>query len=80
MKFYNAIIIPTLLTFLLSCSNNDESDKNLASNVSKIKAKNISEDLKAEFLGNYYGIQPTYCLKNQYGDEVFHIQEINFIL
>lgn len=70
MKFNKAIIIASSLLLLISCSNNDETDKNLTSNVSKIKAKNISEGLEADFLGNYYGIQPTYCLKNQYGDEV----------
>jgi hypothetical protein len=70
MKFNKAIIILFSLIFLLSCSNSDELDKNSTSSVSEIKTEHTSKGLEAEFLGNYHGIQPTYYMKNQYGDEV----------
>ena len=32
--------------------------------------KEKAEGLSIEFLGNYHGIQPSYFMKNQYGDEM----------
>ena len=56
---------------LISCGNNNQESTN---NSSPNETEKISEDkpegLSAEFLGNYHGIQPSYFMKNQYGDDM----------
>ena len=59
------------IILLSSCSNNNQD------NSSKSPTKQADEStnqevagLKAEFLGNYHGIQPSYFMKNQYGDDM----------
>ena len=54
-------ILPILFAYLtiLSCTNHNK----------KREINNKTEkSLSAEFLGNYNGVQPSYNLKNQYGD------------
>ncbi len=48
--------------------------KNLAKKSTTIQTEKLSNDkaevLSAEFLGNYHGIQPSYFMKNQYGNDM----------
>jgi hypothetical protein len=72
MKKY---ILPQLLFFCTilssSCSNN--SQQPLIDLQSKETDKSTIQktlELSLEFLGNYHGIQPSYFMKNQYGDDM----------
>jgi protein involved in sex pheromone biosynthesis len=65
------IYISCFIILLSSCGNNKQD------NLSKSSTKQADEStnqevagLKAEFLGNYHGIQPSYYMKNQFGDDM----------
>jgi hypothetical protein len=62
-KFGALLFVSLLLT---SCVNNPNNNQ---SKSTEIKKENLSI-LKADFLGNYHGIQPSYFMKNQYGDDM----------
>ena len=60
-----------LVTLLISCggsssSQSVETTEQLAAETTK---QNV-EGLPIDFLGNYHGIQPSYFMKNQYGDDM----------
>lgn len=71
-RIYTAILIIGALTItLLGCGNNNqESTNNSSPNETEKKSEDKPEGLSAEFLGNYHGIQPSYFMKNQYGDDM----------
>lgn len=61
----NFILIATLI--LSSCnSKNNKNSKSKQAEEQPKKAMKLSED----FLGNYHGIQESYFIKNQYGDDM----------
>ncbi|MBL6668141.1 MAG: hypothetical protein ISP69_05660 [Crocinitomicaceae bacterium] len=77
---FGAILFATII--LTSCGG---SDKKTSEDVKEVKkdtppepspneSEKISADktngLTAELLGNYHGIQPSYFMKNQYGDDM----------
>ena len=69
MTIFGAILFAS--TILTSCGNNNQD------NSSKEPSKQSDEstnqkvaNLKTEYLGNYHGIQPSYFMKNQYGDDM----------
>lgn len=80
---------------LLSCGNNNQDTSNKTPSVQTDEStKQKDEGLSTEFLGNYHGIQPSYFMKNQYGDEMvingnkipvpsidykFHLKENNVV-
>jgi hypothetical protein len=49
-----------------SCGNNQENKQTQTTEVEKDK----QVLLQPEYLGNYHGIQPSYYMKNQYGDDM----------
>jgi len=49
-----------------SCGNNPENKQTQSTEVKKDK----QPLLQPEYLGNYHGIQPSYFMKNQYGDDM----------
>lgn len=49
-----------------SCGNNQENKQTQPTEVEKDK----QVLLQPEYLGNYHGIQPSYYMKNQYGDDM----------
>jgi hypothetical protein len=56
---------------LSSCGNNNQDASNKTPSVQTDEStKQKDEGLSTEFLGNYHGIQPSYFMKNQYGDEM----------
>jgi hypothetical protein len=59
-KIKNFLIYIACLT-ILSCSN---------SNHKREITNKTDRSLSVEYLGNYNGIQPSYNLKNQYGDDM----------
>ncbi len=70
--FLNLTVIAFLPLLIASCGNNNnkENGNNQSSNQT-VESQNPKEaQLPAEFLGNYHGIQPSYFLKNQYGDDM----------
>jgi hypothetical protein len=70
-NFTAILIIGALTITLLGCGNNNqESTYNSSPNKTEKKSEDKPEGLSAEFLGNYHGIQPSYFMKNQYGDEM----------
>ena len=71
-RIFTAILIIGALTItLFGCGNNNqESTNNSSPNETEKKTEDKPEGLSAEFLGNYHGIQPSYFMKNQYGDEM----------
>jgi hypothetical protein len=65
------IYIGCFIILLSSCGNNNQD------NSSKAPSKQVDifinqkvTSLKAELLGNYHGIQQSYFMKNQYGDDM----------
>jgi hypothetical protein len=62
MKKLIAILLVTVLT---SCGGSISSEPATAEST-----KQNTEGLPSDFLGNYHGIQPSYFLKNQYGDDM----------
>jgi hypothetical protein len=62
-KFGAILFVSLILASCLNNSNNNQSQS------TEIKKENLSI-LKADFLGNYHGIQPSYYMKNQYGDDM----------
>jgi len=56
---------------LSSCGNNNKEKSNNQSSTQKEQSQNQkAKELPAKFLGNYHGIQPSYYMKNQYGDDM----------
>ena len=60
MKNLFAILLVTVLTSCGGSSSSDPADT----------TKQNAEGLPTDFLGNYHGIQPSYFMKNQYGDDM----------
>ena len=70
-KFAQVLLL-ALLILLSSCGNKDEETENIDAVAipSEVAAIALTKDLQMEFLGNYHGIQPSYFMKNQYGDDM----------
>lgn len=65
------IFIGFFTIMLSSCGNNNQDTSNKTPSVQTDEStKQKDEGLSTEFLGNYHGIQPSYFMKNQYGDEM----------
>ena len=65
------IFIGCIALMLSSCGNNNQNASNKAPSMQTSEStKQKAEGLSTEFLGNYHGIQPSYFMKNQYGDEM----------
>lgn len=64
--FIQGILLIGLIAFT-SCniSNNPNKSESVEQSI-----KTESSQLSSDFLGNYHGIQPSYFMKNQYGDEM----------
>jgi hypothetical protein len=65
------LIISTITISLNGCGNSQNESSNnaqpkVSEKISDIKTEGLSDGL----LGNYHGIQPSYFMKNQYGDEM----------
>jgi hypothetical protein len=74
MKNYKfaQVLLPVLFILSSSCGNNDGESENIDAVAiqSEVAAIALTKDLQMEFLGNYHGIQPSYFMKNQYGDDM----------
>ena len=65
------IFISCCIFMLSSCGNNNQDASNKTTSVQTDEStKQKDEGLSTEFLGNYHGIQPSYFMKNQYGDDM----------
>lgn len=65
------IFIGCCIIILSSCGNNNQDASNKTPSVQTDEStKQKDEGLSTEFLGNYHGIQSSYFMKNQYGDEM----------
>lgn len=62
-----AILLISLLA-VASCSNND--NKSIDTNQFSNQTTQSAPQLSADLLGIYHGIQPSYFMKNQYGDDM----------
>ena len=62
------LLISVLILTISSCSNNSNKNKS-STETTKEQTTKASEFLQ-EYLGNYHGIQPSYFMKNQYGDDM----------
>jgi hypothetical protein len=62
----------TLIIFfsLVSCVDSNDIEQKAINTQLKPAKEAQSEELQSEFLGNYQGIQPSYFMKNQYGDDM----------
>ena len=68
MKKLFAILLVIVLT---SCGASISSEPAEATEqLSAETTKQNAEGLPTDFLGNYHGIQPSYFMKNQYGDDM----------
>ena len=69
--FKSILIISILTITFFGCGNsNQESTNNSSPNESEKISADKTNGLTAELLGNYHGIQPSYFMKNQYGDDI----------
>jgi hypothetical protein len=69
--FTVTLIISTITIGLNGCGNSqNESSNNTQPKVSEKISDIKTEGLSADLLGNYHGIQPSYFMKNQYGDDM----------
>jgi len=69
--FKSILITSTLTITFFGCGNsNQESTYNSSPNESEKISADKTNGLSAELLGNYHGIQPSYFMKNQYGDDM----------
>jgi hypothetical protein len=64
MIIFGATILASFI--FSSCGNNQENKQTQPTAVETDK----QTFLKPEYLGNYHGIQPSYNMKNQYGDDM----------
>lgn len=65
------IFIVCCIFMLSSCGNNNQDASNKAPSIQTDEStKQKAAGLSIEILGNYHGIQPSYFIKNQYGDEM----------
>lgn len=85
MKNLKTIVLYSSIIFLLGCSSSPQiaemgTDTTAVKEASTNKEGNLdgsasiqneeNEGVPAELLGNYHGVQPSYFMKNQYGDEM----------
>lgn len=70
-KFAQVLLL-ALLILLSSCGNKDEETESMDAVAiqSEVAVTGVTKGLQTEFLGNYHGIQPSYFMKNQYGDDM----------
>lgn len=65
------IFIGCCIIMLSSCGNNNQDASDKTSSIKKDEStQQKAAGLSTELLGNYHGIQPSYFMKNQYGDEM----------
>ena len=68
MKLKNTIVLLVSI-ILFACNENNHSESITTDSISK-KQKDEGEGFSTDFLENYHGIQPSYFMKNQYGDDM----------
>lgn len=61
-----------LIILLSSCGNKDKETESMDAVAlqSEVETSGMIQGLQTEFLGNYHGIQPSYFMKNQFGDDM----------
>lgn len=65
------ILLFTPVFQIISCSNSvSEADEFKSISQSEESLQKKSQELSSELLGLYHGIQPSYNMKNQYGDDM----------
>lgn len=65
------ILIGCCIIMQSSCGNNNQNTSIESPSIQAEKSKKHDvAGLTTEFLGNYHGIQPSYFMKNQYGDDM----------
>ena len=65
---FKLIVICVFLFLNNSCGNRNQNNSKNNSDFTQKEEK--ATDLNTEFLGNYHGVQPSYFMKNQYGDDM----------
>lgn len=68
MKKLFAILLVTVLTSCGGSNSNEPAEATEQSATESIKQN--TEGLPSDFLGNYHGIQSSYYMKNQFGDDM----------
>ena len=67
MKLKYSIASIVAIIIFTDCMNNHSEPNTINTELSKVnKIENLSED----FVGSYHGVQPSYFMKNQYGDDM----------
>jgi hypothetical protein len=70
-KLLLQIFIGCYFIMLSSCGNNNQDNSSIEPpKQTEEFTKQKATGLNTEFLGNYHGIQPSYFMKNQYGDDM----------
>jgi len=65
------LFVILLVTVLTSCGGSSSSEPAEATEQSATEStKQNAEGLPTDFLGNYHGIQSSYYMKNQFGDDI----------
>ena len=64
------ITISLFFISLTGCGNNNSDATNKSTNQSAEASPKEEGQLDNDLLGRYHGIQPSYFLKNQYGDDM----------
>tara|TARA_B110000046_G_scaffold29326_1_gene30734 strand:+ start:376 stop:882 length:507 start_codon:yes stop_codon:yes gene_type:complete len=65
------IFIGCCIIMMTSCGNSNQNTSNELSSIQAEESiKQKAAGLTTQLLGNYHGIQPSYFLKNQYGEDM----------
>jgi hypothetical protein len=65
------LIISAILITTFGCGNKNQDPTHNQSSIETAKQpEDKTESLSDEFLGNYHGVQPSYFMKNQFGDDM----------
>ena len=70
-KILNSFFLASALLILVSCGNNSsEAEQKSSSSKTEETTKQKGPQFPSDLVGNYHGVQPSYFMKNKYGDDL----------
>ena len=70
-KIINHLFLAGSLIIMVSCGNNSpETEQKSSSSKTEETTKQKGPQFPSDLVGNYHGVQPSYFMKNKYGDDL----------
>jgi hypothetical protein len=70
-KIINRLFLAGSLIIMVSCGNNSpEAEQKSSSSKTEETTKQKGPQFPSDLVGNYHGVQPSYFMKNKYGDDL----------